>query len=709
MLLAELFEPNNHPLFLLGSDHQPDQERACQLIDRLLLDPVWLRRWCLYQRAVKVCASAPHASTDDAQEATGRNASVADDELSADDERGSGSLAREVQEAIVERGVFASYLEKKVARQDLEKLLGNLELLGELQERIVDPGRAKRQKLLHAFRDDLMECKDTWEVVRLLLHEYGKPLGIFNVRYHRFDRTSNMLVLTASAGHACESEFEEELRARGRTKHCRFLDLEKWDSLWPFKNEEPTLFQVKEDAQLPLMSARGPHGIHTVFVPKEQCKHIERFKGPARVDFPFMVRRRWSGKLSCDIDSADINRPAFYDNVTTFWELTKAAGVCLELYAIEEGGVPFRVLGAGSGRSRTTAGAGLSDPGLPHVCPRTDQSHQIYEADKEYEATHGELENAAIAAYVTQLLRCYRRENMAIDGGRTNTAIADALVHDIEDGYLSVRTIMTNNLGLPFLIPDGDPFPLLELSGGRVRRKKAQLGDVVGDEAVIKRIRSWRFAVSVIGADGFNPPDLFTGTGQDYDTKRAFMRSSSDVIVPLPSYKWGRISGRSYLNVQKGYSQIKNIYLVTVYPHEDAKDPSLRGRALAFLDHLLAGTRAMEQYGTGVRLYYAVARFFPDSGLYPTLEHIGPPVLEAMFPASQISAQGLVPLGDLYKHINPDRHSDVRMIVCIQLPVQELRGIGSREELRGRAWPRAADDTLTSQPDCGTGKRSGTT
>src|SRR5438067_2438251 len=43
--------------------------------------------------------------------------------------------------------------------------------------------RHDRQDRLMAFQEDLRDCRDVWDVVRLLL-KYGAALGVVNVRYH---------------------------------------------------------------------------------------------------------------------------------------------------------------------------------------------------------------------------------------------------------------------------------------------------------------------------------------------------------------------------------------------------------------------------------------------------------------------------------------------------------------------------------------------
>src|SRR6266446_2745800 len=76
--LALILGPDNHPLYLLGSESEHDQERACEVVEKILLDPEWLHTWCAYQR--------------------GGRASVQ-------------SLSMEAQQAIAESGVYASFIE----------------------------------------------------------------------------------------------------------------------------------------------------------------------------------------------------------------------------------------------------------------------------------------------------------------------------------------------------------------------------------------------------------------------------------------------------------------------------------------------------------------------------------------------------------------------------------------------------------------------
>jgi hypothetical protein len=188
----------------------------------------------------------------------------------------------------------------------------------------------------------------------------------------------------------------------------------------------------------------------------------------------------------------------------------------------------------------------------------------------------------------------------------------------------------------------------------------------VGDEAVAV-IRSWKYAVSVLGASGIKPPYLLTGgSGQDIEIKRAFMSQSTDLIVPVPSFKWSKFSGRKFLNARKSYGTLGTMFLITVYPHEDTKDPeSVRSLGDAIREHFIEGIGTIAQYSNTRRICLAKALFHPEPGFYPNIELINDGVG---------NAEVLPDLEALYERENPDRRSDIRLLVCIQLALQDVSG-----------------------------------
>jgi hypothetical protein len=537
-------------------------------------------------------------------------------------------------------------------------------LANELQAKSLSP--SSMVKVRAAFQEALGRCQDAWDVVHILL-KYVKPWGFVNVRYHKLNRHERTLVWTASAG--LPPEYEEPLRSRGLVRDCRFLPLEDRDSLWCFKLEQPTLFCLDKEAPPQLRSEARPHGIPTVRVREEQCAALRQVKGPVWVDIPIALGPRstedltpevplanWCGKLSCNVDPDDPNRPNFRLRVMAFRQLVKLAAPYFEAFTC-----PHQVASA------------------PAV--KTSRKRR---ADTEYEATHGECELAALAPRVARLLRRYRRQAAAFDGGHTNVAMARGLVHDIRGGNPCVGTIMTDSLGVARAIPAGRRFPTVQLTGGQVRRKPGDC-ELLGEPACLERIRrQWRFAVAVVGASGVGgatTPLFYTYTGETYEVKSTFINLSQDLIFPIPSFKWGRIDGRAFLDTNLGHRSVRNIYLVTVFPHENRRDyPAIRNQALRFQEHLLEGTEKLRlNCPWQVEFDYMTAHFDPDRGGYPTLQSVAQETLEAASPDWCVDEQGAVPLPALHQLVNPKRRRDIRLLICVKLALQESRQLSEHE------------------------------
>jgi hypothetical protein len=553
-----------------------------------------------------------------------------------------------------------AHLRDKITKRLIaERIVSGNEELNELARPFVDAIRAcDRTERLNAVRDDLPKCRSHRPVVELL-HEYGKPLGILKIRYHRWDRATNKLILTASAG--LDPEFESQIRYGGFVKNCQHLPLEFCDTMWPFKNAKPTLFEVKEDVDPHLRSFVGPHGIDTVHIREEQCTILKGFKGNVWVDFPFKVGDVWKGKLSCDISREAPAEPGFFEKVMAFWVLVQAAAVYLDHFTVdtncehEEWTPSEHEIGAVRGDSRS----GSTDT-------------------LQYQSTHGDLDVAAIAEGTAYLAaRNYAGKLIAIDGGETNLEIADAIG---KYGKNSVGTVVTNNLDIPARIPSGDGNPTVEVCGGKVRRKPGKPAAVVGDSDLVRHIhRTWRFAACIVGAAGIKPPFLFTESGQELDIKRAFMRRSTDIIVPLPSFKWSRDDGKVFLDLRKGCLRnggdpTGTLYLVTVFPHKDATAPPVIWRKLAYTIHgnFIDGVRSIADYSTqypnlmGV-VHYFKAAFSPERGRYPSIEPI------------KVEHSRDISPDEIYKRINPQGRIDIRLVVIIALSLTGARTDGGNE------------------------------
>jgi DeoR/GlpR family transcriptional regulator of sugar metabolism len=487
------------------------------------------------------------------------------------------------------------------------------------------------------FESQVKACNDAADVVRLLLR-FGRRLGVRNVRYHRLDEAAESITCLASAG--LDPQIEQRLRLGVLTKSCRFLSLEKWDSMWAFKIEAPTLMVVSSEATLPLQSQPGPGGIPCILLPEDQCSLLKGFKGPLWIDFPFRVGLKWRGKLSCDYRRARLESPSFHDDVMLFWELVKIAGVYLECFSHRNPAAP--VVDVADANSQTLA-------------------------QMQYAVTHGKLDVAAIATCVAQHLRRFEGQAVAIDGGKTNRAIAEAIVRDIRDSRRGMRTIMTNNLEIPLIIPPGEDFPSVELTGGTVRRKHGKPGDVVGDESVIERIRSWSFGAAVIGTSGINPPGLFTGTGQDHDMKRAFMQQAATVIVPIPGFKWGKRSGRRVLDVGFPLGAMRELHLITVFPHEDATEPR-NNLAPVFKaqEDLLDGLQVLANGCSEIHFQLWKASFHPNHGMHASIDPVDCGELDDCLRHKASLDQ---PLREANHRINPDKRSDIRLLIGVHLPL----------------------------------------
>lgn len=498
-----------------------------------------------------------------------------------------------------------------------------------------------RRSTMRDFRHALAKCQNVWDVVALL-YRYGQELGIRNVRYHRLDHQAQTLVCTACAG--MEGTFAEQLRNLGGiVRHYRFLGLRQWDSLWCFSRRRPTLTQVNAAAApSPLQATVGPSGIPVVTVPADSCPLMSPFKGQTWICVPFKVGDRWAGKASCDVDPEDIHRPEFAQNMKRFWKLVKQAAVYLELFAGKAAQArqdeQNRPLDEHYRAFKELLEDGTADRSAPAQGPL-----------QRYEVTHGALECAAIAAWAVLLLRRYARQSIFIDGGESTLAIARALAHDIEQHGPSVGTIMSNNLGALSTIPAGDKFPTLEATGGSVRRRPGKPGALVPDAALMERLGSWAFAAAVVGTTGIALPHLVTFSGHEHDLKQAAMRSSTDVILPVPGFKWGHLAGRRFLDLRSGFGFGGRLFLITAFPHED------RGaQGYAIRENFLEGMRKLAGYRNLLSYSFALANFHPDD-TYPDITPI------------QDDGAGLARMEAVYARVNPDKRSDHRLLVCLEL------------------------------------------
>jgi hypothetical protein len=246
---------------------------------------------------------------------------------------------------------------------------------------------------------------------------------------------------------------------------------------------------------------------------------------------------------------------------------------------------------------------------------------------------------------------------------------------------------VTPNLGIVPLIPDDAEVPTLELTGGKVRRKRGKPATLLADEETLKRIRNWDFAVSVVGATCIAPPHLLTKSGKERNIKEAFIAASADVIVPLPSVKWSRSSGQKFLSLCKPprnpAGQAGTLYLITVVPHQDSKEPATtRARVGAIRDRFLAGMGEIAKYHNLLIARFYKAVFIPNHE-FPALE----PVKD--------DEQDLTQLEKLYERVNPDHRTDIRLVVSLEL----LRKRRTRAPSRDTTLKRSGDGS-SSRIEC---------
>ena len=179
-------------------------------------------------------------------------------------------------------------------------------------------------------------------------------------------------------------------------------------------------------------------------------------------------------------------------------------------------------------------------------------------------------EKRCIAEYVAWWLRTNFRNNaIAIDGGSTNTAIVSAICRDAIRRSRTVGTIITNNVDalytLSTWIPEGsNPRPLA--TGGILRGSRFTL---VGESAV-NSLENAAFAVAIVGANGFEWPELSTGTPSEHDVKKKMIEGSRQIVFPIEADKWGLSAGSPLGSLDQLARDGKRVQVVTALPLEEA-------------------------------------------------------------------------------------------------------------------------------------------
>ncbi len=197
-------------------------------------------------------------------------------------------------------------------------------------------------------------------------------------------------------------------------------------------------------------------------------------------------------------------------------------------------------------------------------------------------------EKGLIAEYVADVLERLHCTSFAIDGGSTNAKIFK--VYCLRCG--GPRTVTTNNLAIvQHCVDQAPPGGGLTVfcPGGEVRPSRETL---IGEEAA-RNVRARHFPVCVVGAAGFDPPRLFTQTGQEHGVKLAMLAGAQTVICPLVSPKWGHVAGKELISVTDLVAAGKRVILTTTLPLQDTanqRDPEdelkFFERTDRFVEHL---------------------------------------------------------------------------------------------------------------------------
>lgn len=271
----------------------------------------------------------------------------------------------------------------------------------------------------------------------------------------------------------------------------------------------------------------------------------------------------------------------------------------------------------------STEEASVVEPDI--ICDATQPRLPMYDRRKK----QARLEKLAIGECVSNILAQggYSGEAVGFDGGTTNETIAEVLSRDAKTNGRERRVLITNHRLIPQLVSEqSDRIQVLGV-GGLYRPDRETF---VGDQA-IENIKRLQYAVSVLGINGFNPPWLLTTSGVEDGIKKAFIRSSRDIILAFDSSKWGFISGSRLATLSNLFGPEylmdpdgRTVYLVTTYPvMHPAADGTEYAKVLRYRERFLAGvkrltTNGWNEYDSLVR---GIIVRFPDAEtLDPTFE-----------------------------------------------------------------------------------------
>lgn len=191
----------------------------------------------------------------------------------------------------------------------------------------------------------------------------------------------------------------------------------------------------------------------------------------------------------------------------------------------------------------------------------------VYESRVSQNAT----EKQYIAEYAAKLIHdVYPGDAIAIDGGSSTFGIVNSLCRQIRTGESSIGLIITNHLeALRCLAREMvSDHPIVHATGGILRPSRETF---IGHTAA-RTIEDHRFQVSIVGANGFDPPDLLTMSEQEYHVKHAMINGASTVIFPIDSSKWAYHAGKKLIGLDDIVKDGRRAVLITAYPVTDSID-----------------------------------------------------------------------------------------------------------------------------------------
>lgn len=325
----------------------------------------------------------------------------------------------------------------------------------------------------------------------------------------------------------------------------------------------------------------------------------------------------------------------------------------------------------------------------------TQRPQRTYDTRKDFYPR----EKEAIAWGVADLLETiYPGQGIGVDGGTTNATVARVLEFRASTRETRRRVLVTNHSEIPSIL--GDRLESVEVHGigGEYRH---DLGTYVGDHAIVS-MKRFRLAVSVLGINGLDPPLLLTSSGKEDGVKKAFMRSSRDLIFAFDSSKWGFRAGSTLATLrdlfeghdyQLGdadgrsiYPEERTVYLVTTFPvvDENAVREDI-AEAARRQENFLAGVARLSNDGwttSGASVQGAIVDFSQNTTDSPNLRWFKPQPLDTLPTYVE----------DMSRKNHLERHSTRMLVVAFKL--------SSGSSYRSRAFsnqPSFVDEESRSQ------------